>query len=702
MADRKKLVKCEFHPRTKNHTTKDCKFKKPRLPCKCCTSPDHHSLFCDTHKSSTNFTIAKKTYITENQEHSDRLNSPVLLPFVFANVRKEETSFMSPKAGNIRLGILTDNCATDTWITFAAAEKLGLEGEDIKIRAGGFGGKEELIDSKLFKVRIRCKHGEELLECFGVETIGHNEVPPDPAKYAEMCNKFRVKPRDVKRPTGVDMLIGERDNHLYPEVIIKNLNGMKLRDGPLGKTFAGVDKSGTLGGPQLSSTFFISAVVQQPVIAINSEQIKDVECTVDTEFIASQLEAASLSKSLLCKSSKDFLDFFKEENIGVDCKPKCGNCQCGNCAIGGKLMSLKQEREYEVYRSNLEYDPVGNENDPGPYWRSKFPWIEDRTTLGDNKSVVLGTMNATLRKLNKDPFWRKTYEDQLRVLIENGFARKVSKEELDSWIAKGNKTYYISHQIVVVPDNKTTPLRVVFNSSQKFKGTSLNACLSLGPDVMNSLQGIMLRFREHKVAAAGDIRKMFYCVRIALEDQMCQLWCHQFEGSNEIETFCMTRLVMGNKPSTNISGVAMKETTKLEDYAAKYPIAREALDRNSYVDNTNTGADTHEQLKKNIEEIELVASKGGFYYKPWIVSGDKASDVVIGPMGDENLAEKNLGVTWLVTQDQLQVKPVVNVGNKRKGQKLLLTPYLGDIDKVIPLKLKLCDCLSVHAGCYDP
>ena len=122
-------------------------------------------------------------------------------------------------------------------------------------------------------------------------------------------------------------------------------------------------------------------------------------------------------------------------------------------------------------------------------------WQVDRKVLGNNKSVVLGTMNATLRKLGRDPLWRELYEDQLRVLIERGFARKVSKEELDSWTSSGGKIYYISHQVVVVPENKTTPIRVVFNSSQKYMGKSLNECLALGPEIMNSLQGILLRFR---------------------------------------------------------------------------------------------------------------------------------------------------------------------------------------------------------------
>ena len=455
-----------------------------------------------------------------------------------------------------------------------------------------------------------------------------------------------------------------------------------------------VDKSGTLGSSCIASSFLISASVHQnPVISLRENQVKSESTPFYSSSSVASTEADILASSLFCKASQEFLNYFKQENIGTDCTPKCGNCACGRCAIGEKMMSIKEEREYEVIKSNLKYDAVGEDMDPGPYWRSVLPWEVDRKTLGDNKSVVLGTLNATLKKLNRDPVWRKTYEDQLRVLIDNGYARKVEQEELDTWIRGGGKTYYISHQIVVVPENKTTPVRVVFNSSQKYMGKSLNNSLALGPEILNNLQGILLRFREHKVAAAGDIRKMFYCVRIAKEDQMCQLWCHSFEGNDNIETYCMTRLVMGNKPSTSISGVAVRETAKLEDFSSRYPIAQQALNRDTYVDNTNTGADTHDQLYKNIAEIEFVANKGGFYYKPWVVSGTRCSDMLLGPRMDDVVIEKNLGVLWLVTIDHLQIKPELCFGgNKRKGVPVSVLPVLGDLSKAIQLKLRLCDC----------
>ena len=152
-------------------------------------------------------------------------------------------------------------------------------------------------------------------------------------------------------------------------------------------------------------------------------------------------------------------------------------------------MSLRNEKKYETFRNNLTYDAVGTQSDPGPYWRSSLPWVVDRSSLADNRKVVMGTMNATVRRLAKNPSWRAAYEEQLKVLVDSGFARKVTKEELDRWIASGKPLYYISHQMVIVPENKSTPVRCVFNSSQTFQGKSLNGSLELGPDTMNNLRG---------------------------------------------------------------------------------------------------------------------------------------------------------------------------------------------------------------------
>ena len=144
---------------------------------------------------------------------------------------------------------------------------------------------------------------------------------------------------------------------------------------------------------------------------------------------------------------------------------------------------------------------------------------------------------------------------------------------MNDWKGNGGKIYYIAHQMALNPGSKSTPVRVVFNSSQVYKGYSLNSSWELGPDVMNNLHGVLIRFREDMVGGQGDIKKMFYMVRIPKEEQMMQLFLWQFPGDKSIKVFCMTRLVMGNKPSTNLSLVALKETAGMNDNRIQFPAA---------------------------------------------------------------------------------------------------------------------------------
>ena len=79
----------------------------------------------------------------------------------------------------------------------------------------------------------------------------------------------------------------------------------------------------------------------------------------------------------------------------MHCEPKCGGCQCGKCTVGSKQMSLKDEREYERFRHNLKYEPLGMTADPGPYWRTSYLWNVDKHLLIDNLPAVKGVMEAT-------------------------------------------------------------------------------------------------------------------------------------------------------------------------------------------------------------------------------------------------------------------------------------------------------------------
>jgi len=90
----------------------------------------------------------------------------------------------------------------------------------------------------------------------------------------------------------------------------------------------------------------------------------------------------------------------------------------------------------------------------------------------------------------------------MKVIIDSGYAEKAPETATD------HEVNYIPHHGVFHP--KKEKIRVVFDCSAKFAGTSLNDHLLKGPDLINGLVGVLLRFRKEEVALICDIQKMFF------------------------------------------------------------------------------------------------------------------------------------------------------------------------------------------------
>jgi hypothetical protein len=71
-------------------------------------------------------------------------------------------------------------------------------------------------------------------------------------------------------------------------------------------------------------------------------------------------------------------------------------------------------------------------------------------------------MESTERRLSKQPAHAKSYDEQMQEMERMQFARKLTKDEIEEW--KG-PVHYVAHHAVVRPEKKSTPVRIVFNSS---------------------------------------------------------------------------------------------------------------------------------------------------------------------------------------------------------------------------------------------
>ena len=104
-------------------------------------------------------------------------------------------------------------------------------------------------------------------------------------------------------------------------------------------------------------------------------------------------------------------------------------------------------------------------------------------------------LKSTEKRLGKDPTHAKLYDDQIRDMEHRGVATKLSNEEI---VKHTGPIHYISHHEVLKPESSSTPCRIVFNSSAKFKNHVLNKYWYKGPDFVNNLLAILIKFRENR------------------------------------------------------------------------------------------------------------------------------------------------------------------------------------------------------------
>ena len=100
---------------------------------------------------------------------------------------------------------------------------------------------------------------------------------------------------------------------------------------------------------------------------------------------------------------------------------------------------------------------------------------------------------------------------------------------------------------------------IVSNKNNLLK---LNDCLLQGPDLVNSLTGVLMRFRQEPIALAADIESMFNRVRVT--DSDCNvlrfLWFPDGDLSKVPEDYHMCTHLFGGRSSPSCAAYALKRT----------------------------------------------------------------------------------------------------------------------------------------------
>ena len=601
--------------------------------------------------------------------------------------------------GGDYVGALIDLASDTNYITHRAAKRLGLVGEPVRLIVYGVGSMVTKVETKRYLLTIKARTPHRTLRfyemiCYGLDDIASvGEVVS-----SERLEKFfpDVESGELARPEEIELLISAREGRLAPQRL-QRIGDLVLWDGPLGKTVSGVH-------PDLYENVVVT--IQQSKTSF-ARSMRTVAVRVKEELLTKDLQQANqmeVRKTAL--TNKEVVDWLKWDSIGAACEPVCGGCRCGQCPPGGKEMSLADERELEIIKAGLtfrEKDAHSGES----HWDAKYPWKEDPASLPYNRKAVEATFRRTEKRLDQDPTWKEAYAKQIHEMIERGAAVKLTEAMMREW---PGAVWWVSHLAAPNPHSVTTPVRIVWDSSQVFKGVSLNNILLKGPDVLNPIRAVLLRFREGEHAAIGDVKKMYNSVWLEEQEMHVHRFLWRDSPQDMIEDYAVVRVNMGDKPAGCIAQVAMRETAKLPQFANLVE-ERKVIEENCYVDDILVSHNNPDRLNDILKSVEAILKVGGFHLKPWVRSGKSGRSpataeskpvTLVLPNQLKEEDSKALGVGYLVEDDKLFVMASINFSKRRKKMRTECDLTEREVMEKTPDPLTRRILLSQVAGLYDP
>ena len=104
------------------------------------------------------------------------------------------------------------------------------------------------------------------------------------------------------------------------------------------------------------------------------------------------------------------------------------------------------------------------------------------------------------------------YNAVMAEYLRKGYVQEVDKKRKS---VEGS-IWYLPHHLVLHP-LKPEKVRIVFDCIAQYEGMSFNSPLLQGPDHTNKLVGVLIRFRQDKIALALPVKR----VKKVLETTSC-------------------------------------------------------------------------------------------------------------------------------------------------------------------------------------
>ncbi|PIK33816.1 hypothetical protein BSL78_29367 [Apostichopus japonicus] len=311
--------------------------------------------------------------------------------------------------------------------------------------------------------------------------------------------------------------------------------------------------------------------------------------------------------------------------------------------------SISQDdiRFLQILESSVAVNEKGHIEMPLPF--------KSRPYLPNNYKLAAIRLSHLKRRLDGDPNYKEHYVKFVEGMLEDGDAVQVADR------GKPGEVYYIPHHGVYHP-KKPNKLRVVFDCSAKYRGSSLNDHLLCGPDLTNNLFGVLCRFRRHPVAVMCDVEKMFHRFHVSPEDRdyLRFLWYKGGDTKKEPLEYRMNVHLFGATSSPGCANFGMKHLSRM--FEEEFSLAAPFLRQDFYVDDGVTSVKNAREAKELIKEACELCSKGNLRLHKFVSNdrsviediplSERATDVQDIDLSRDKLpVERTLGIHWNIEDD---------------------------------------------------
>ena len=356
----------------------------------------------------------------------------------------------------------------------------------------------------------------------------------------------------------------------------------------------------------------------------------------------------------------DLKDFFNNEMIGVE---KQVQETPPDLLQEHENMKLIDAYAVKKFKENLQYKN-------GQYY-TRLLFHPTERVIYNNALAALARFRSMEKGLERKPSYvHEMFHDAMKEYRLRGDVEKLDISLEDALKeAKGRQNlFYLAYKGVLDLERQTTRLRIVFDLSMKDgRGQmSLNDSLLAGPRLQLDQVDLLMQFRRHRVAYAGDISKCFLSINLSDEaDKNLLRFFYRDPKTKKIDVYRFRKLIYGATDSPFQSNATIRVHT--EKVMKENPALKESatiIQKQTYVDDLTGSHESEERVAQIIKEVTHILQTGGFYIRKWMSNNknviatipekERAVTVENDPL--QSAPAKILGLGWDPKTDVLRVQ----------------------------------------------